>query len=108
MYVRRKRSVILRVIGRVVANYIDDRRRCATRVVEIGKSVRQPWSEVQQGRGRLLRHAPVTIGHPGDRAFEKTEHDPHALDPVERRHEMHFRRAGIAETDLNARSNQRP
>ena len=26
----------------------------------------------------------------------------HPLDPVERRHKMHFRSAGIAETDLNA------
>src|SRR2546425_7937307 len=40
--------------------------------------------------GDHATYAPVTISHPGDRAFEKTEHDPHALDPVERRDEMHL------------------
>ena len=97
-----KGSIILRMVRRVVAHDVDDRRPCATRIVEVGEPVRQPWSEMQQRRGRLFRHAAVAIGHPGHRAFEKTEHDPHALDPVERRDEMHLRCAGIAETDLDA------
>ena len=96
------------MIGGVVTNYIDDRRPRATCVVEISEPVRQSWPQMQQRSGGLLRHAAVAIRHSGYRAFEKTEHDPHSLDPVERRHEMHFRRAGIAETDLNARSDERP
>jgi hypothetical protein len=63
---------------------------------------------MQQGSCRLLSHATVAIRHSGYRAFEKTKHDSHSLDPVERCHEMHFRRARIAETDLNARSDERP
>jgi hypothetical protein len=96
------------MIGRVVTDYIDDRRRRSARVMEIGKPVRQSWPQVQQRGGWLLRHTTVAIGHPGHYAFEKAEHDPHALYPVERRYEMHFRCAGIAETDFDARSNKRP
>src|ERR1700747_3415358 len=106
--VRCKGRIILRMIGRVVTHYIDDRRRRPARVMKVGKPIRQPWPQMQEGHGWLLRHAAVTLGHPGHRAFEKTEHDPHARDPVERRDEMHFRRAGIAETDLDARSYKRP
>ena len=106
--VRGKRRIILRMIGRVVADDIDDRRRCATRVVKVGEPVRQPWPQMQQRGGWLLRHAAITIGHPGHRAFEKTEHGPHARDFVERCDKMHFRGAGIAETDLDARADKRP
>src|SRR5260370_40112604 len=91
MNIRCKGSIVLRMVRRVVTDNIDDRRPCATCIVEVGEPVRQPWSEVQQGRGRLLRHAAVTISHPGHRAFEKTEHDPHALDPPDRRDELHTR-----------------
>ena len=96
------------MIGSVVADDIDDRRPCATCVVEIGEPVGQSGPKMQQGSGRLLRHAAVAIRHPGYRAFEKAKHDSHSLDPVERRDEMHFRCAGIAKTDLNARSDERP
>src|SRR4029077_706002 len=105
--VGRKWCVILHMMGRVITDYIDDRRRRAARVVEIGEPVCQSWPQVQQRRGWLLRPAAVAIGHPGHRAFKKAEHGPHALDPVEGRYKMHFRRAGIAETHLNARSDKR-
>lgn len=107
MNVGGERCVILCMIGRVIPNDIDDRRRCATRVVEIGKAVREPGSEVQQRRGRFLRHATVAVGHAGHCALEESEHAPHAVDPVECGDEMHFRCAGIAETNLNARSDKR-
>ena len=106
--IRGERRVILRMVGRVVADDIDDRRRCATRVVEVGEPVRQPRPQMQERRGRLLRHAAIAIGHSGHRALEKTEDGPHALDFVERRDKMHFRCSGIAETDLNPGPNQRP
>ena len=96
------------MIGSVVADDIDDGRPCATCVVEISEPVGQPRPKMKQGSGRLLSHATVAIRHSGYRTFEKTKHDSHSLDPVERRHEMHFRRAGIAKTDLNARSDERP
>src|SRR6478736_331959 len=105
--IRCERRVILRMIGSVVTDDIDDRRPRATCVVEIGEPVGQARPQMQQGSGRLLSHATVAIRHSGYRTFEKTEHDSHSLDPVERRHEMHFRRAGIAETDFNARPDKR-
>src|SRR5258708_16985402 len=108
MYVRRKRSVILRMIGRVVTDDIDDRRPRATCVVEIGEPVGQPRPQMQQGRRRLLSHATVPIRHSSYRTFEKTEHDSHSLDPVERRHETHFRSAGLAEANYNAQSDNSP
>jgi hypothetical protein len=98
----------LRMIGSVVTDNIDDRRSCAASVVQIGKPVGQLRPQMQQGSGRLFSHATVTIRHPGYRTFEKTEHDSHSLDSVERRNEVHFRRARIAKTDLNARSDERP
>ena len=98
----------MRVIGSVITDDIDDGRPCATCVVKISEPVGQPRPQMKQGSGRLLGHATVAIRHSGYRSFEKTKHDPHPLDPVECRHEMHFRRAGIAKTDLNARSDERP
>src|SRR6476620_10827066 len=73
------------MIGRVVADYVDDRRRRyasdsarRARVMQIGEPVRQAWPQMQQGGGWLLCHAAVTIGHPGHRTFEKSEHGTHA------------------------------
>jgi hypothetical protein len=34
--------------------------------------------------------------------------DAHSIDPVERSNEVHFGGAGIAETDLNTRGDERP
>ena len=95
------------MIGGVVTDHIDDRRPRAPCVVEIGEPVGQSRPKMQQGSGRLLSYAAVAICHSGYRAFEKTKHNSHSLDPVERRHEMHFRRAGITKTDFNARSDER-
>jgi hypothetical protein len=55
---------------------------------------------MQQCGPWLLRHAAVAVGHSRDRALEKAKHGSHSLAPVERGHEMHFQRAGIAETDF--------
>jgi hypothetical protein len=49
-------------------------------------------------RGGFLRHASRNHRPSRSPRLRKTEHDPPALDPVERRCKMHFRRAGIAET----------
>ena len=47
MNVRRKRRVILRVIGRVVTDDIDNRRSGATSVVEIGEPIRKSRPQMQ-------------------------------------------------------------
>ena len=47
-----ERRVVLAVIGRVVADDVDDRREGAARVVQVGEAVAEPGPEVQQGAGR--------------------------------------------------------
>ena len=63
---------------------------------------------MQQGAAGLSGHAAIAVGHAGHRAFEKAEHGAHAVDTVERRDEMHFGRARIGETDLDAGRDERP
>ncbi len=101
-----KRCIVLRVIGRVIADDVDERRRGAARIVKIGQTVGEAGAEVQQGAGRLLRHAAIAVGHAGDGAFEQAEHGTDTIDPVERRDEMHLRGAGIGEANLDARRHQ--
>ena len=78
------------------------------RVVQIGHAVREAGPEMQQRRGGLVRHPRIAVGRAGHHALEKAEDAAHALDPVERGDEMHFRRAGIAETHIDAARDQRP
>ena len=83
------------MISRVIADDVDNRRRGAARVVEIGKTVGETWSEMQQGRRRLFSHAAIAVRHAGRHALEQGQHGPHAADPVECGDEMHFRCARI-------------
>jgi hypothetical protein len=92
---------VLRVVGRVVADDVDDRRRRAARVVKIGEPVGQAGAEVQQRGGRLFGHATVAIGHPRHCAFEQAEDRAHAVDTIERGDEVHLRGARIAEADFD-------
>src|SRR5690349_23487654 len=62
---------------------------------------------MQQGAGRLLGDAAVTVRHAGHRTLEETENGAHAVDLVERGDEVHFRRARIGETNLDAAVHQR-
>ena len=103
-----QRRIILRVIGCVVADDVDDGRRGAARIVEIGQTIGQARPQMEQRRRRFLGHAAIAVGHAGDGSLEETKDRTHALDLVERGHEMHFRGARIGETDLHARVHQRP
>ena len=66
-----ERGVILLVVGRVVADHVDDRRARAARIVQIGEAVAEPRCQMKQRRGRLLRHAAIAVGGAGDDALEQ-------------------------------------
>lgn len=70
-------------------------------VVEIGQSVAHAGAEMQQGAGWLSGHAGITVGGAGGDALEQAQDRTHALDPVEGGDHVHFRGAGIGETDLH-------
>jgi hypothetical protein len=101
-----ERRIVLQMIRRVIADDIDDGRGRAARIVQIGETVREPGTQMEKRAGGLLRHAAVPVGRTRGHTFEQRQHGPHAFDLVERRHEMHFRRARIGETHLHAASDQ--
>ncbi len=84
----------------MVADDIDDRRRGAPGVVQIGEAVGEPRPQMEQRRRRLFLHAAITVGHSGDGAFEEAENRAQTHVAVERRDEMHFRRSRVGEADL--------
>ena len=98
-----ERRVILLVIGRVVADHVDDGRARAACVVEIGEAVAEARRQMQQGRGGLAQHAAIAVGRARHHALEERQDAAYALDPVERRDEMHLRRAGIGEARARRR-----
>ena len=102
-----ERRVVALVIGRVVADDIDDRRARAAGVVEIGQPIAEPGGEMEQRAGRRAGHARIAVGGAGHHALEQGQHAADALDAVERRHEVHFRGAGIGEADSDAACDQR-
>jgi hypothetical protein len=89
------------VMGGVIADDVDDRRLRPHGVVQVRQAVGEAGAEMQQRRGRPIQHARIAVGGAGRHAFEQREDAAHALDPVERGHEMHLRRAGIGEADLD-------
>ena len=91
--VRGERRVVVDVIGRVLADDVDDAGRCLLGVVQVGDAVAEAGAEMQQRRGRRALHAVVAVGGAGHHAFEQTEHAAHAVDAIECGNEVHFRGA---------------
>ena len=91
----------------MVANDVDDRACCPARVVEIRQAVGQARTQMQQGARRPARHSAISVGRAGSDVLLQNQHRPHAGDIVERGDEVHFRRAGIGETDINAIGDER-
>ena len=103
-----ERRVVLLVIRGVVSDDVDDRRAGPPGVVKVREPVRQPGTEVEQGRRRLVGHTAVAVGGSGADAFEQRQHGPHLRELVERRDEVHLGRAGIREAHLHAGGHERP
>ena len=57
-----ERRVEAGVIRRVIAHDVDHRCARAPRVVQVREAVAQSGPEVEQRRGRLVRHAGVAVG----------------------------------------------
>ncbi len=102
-----ERRVERAVIGRLVADHVDDAGAGAPRVVQVREAVRQTGSAVQQRRGRLAGDAVVAVRRAGDDVLLQAEHAAHAGDAVERRDEMHLAGAGIGEAGVDAALEQR-
>ena len=62
---------------------------------------------MEQRRGRPSRHARVTVGASGHHRLREAEHTTHAGDLVQRRDEVHLRRAGVGEAGIDAAREQR-
>jgi hypothetical protein len=100
--------VVLPVIGRMVADDVDHPRRRLVGVVDVGEPVGQPRPQMQQGRRRPVAHPVVPVGRPGHHPLEQPQDAAHPLDPIERRHKVHLRRARIGEAHIDATPDQRP
>ena len=61
---------------------------------------------MQERRCWALAHTPIAVGRARHHAFEERQDAAHALDLVESRDEMHFRRARVGETDVHPATNQ--
>ena len=103
-----QRRVVADVIGRMLADDVDDARMRLLGVVQIGEPVGEPGAEMQQRRGRRALHAEIAVGRTRHHAFEQPEHAAHALDPIERGDKMHLGSAGIGEADVHAARDQGP
>ena len=100
--VRFEWSVVLLVVGRVVADDVHDRGEGTARVVQARQGVAEPWAEMEEGGGWFLGDPAVAVGGAGDDAFEQPEHSTHLWNLVERRDEVHLGRAGIREANVDA------
>src|SRR6185312_455286 len=70
-------------------------------------AVGETGAEMQQRGRRLALHAEIAVSRPGYHTLEQAEHAAHALDPVERRDEMHLGSTRIGETNVNPACHQR-
>ena len=106
--VRGQRRVERAVIGRLVADDVDDAGAGAPRVVQVGQPVREARARNAAAWRRACRAiAAVAVGRAGDHVLLQAEHAAHAGDAVERRDEMHLAGAGIGEAGIHAAGEQR-
>ena len=105
--VRVERRVVLVVVGRVVADEVDDGYVRASRVVQVRDPVAETGTEVQQGGGGPIRHAGISVGRARDDSLEQSEDRAHLRDGVERGDEVHLRRARVREADVHPRVDER-
>ncbi len=92
----------------MIADDVDHRLPRLLGVMDVGDGIAEAWTQMQQCGCWLFGHARVAICCTRRDAFEQAQHAAHAIDPIERRHEMHFRRAGVGEGDIDAAADHRP
>ena len=100
-------SVVLLVVGGMVADDVDDRRVRLAGVVQVGEPVAESWTEMEQRRGGPFGHAGVAVGGTGGDSLEEGEHAAHLGHVVEGSDEVHLGRAGVHEAHVDATVDQR-
>jgi len=97
----------MEMICGVIADHVDHRRSGAARVVKIGQAIGQPWPQMQQSYRRFVGHARITIGGAGHDPFKQAKHRADSRLAVDRGDQLHFRRAGVGKTGIDAAGGQR-
>jgi hypothetical protein len=87
--------------SRVIAHDIDDALPRLAGIVQKRNGIGEARSQMQQGRCRLSGHAGIAVCRARHHRFEQAQYAAHPGFAVQRRHEMHFGGAGIAEADFN-------
>ena len=95
------------MVGRLVADDVDQRHAGAAGVVEVGEAVGEAGTAMQERRRRLAGHPRVAVGGAGGDALEEGEDAMDARHAVERGDEVHLAGAGIGEAGVDAAGEQR-
>ena len=103
-----ERRIEVPVIGRVVADDVDRRRKRAPRVVQVGGAVEIAGAEMQQRHRRPTGHARVAVRRARRDALEQAQDRSDPRFAVQRGDEVHLARAGIGEAGPDAAIRERP
>ncbi|MNF02022.1 hypothetical protein D3C80_2011150 [compost metagenome] len=68
--------------------------------MQVGQAIAQARAQVQQGGGRLVGHARVTVGRARHHAFEQAQHAAHLGFAIQGRDKVHFRCAGVGKAHV--------
>ena len=82
----------------MVADHVDHRRPRPARIVDVCPAIQIARAKVQQRHRRTARHPRMSVRGARCHALEKAQHGMDARLMVQRRHKVHFRRAGICKT----------
>ncbi len=85
----------------MIAHDIDDALPRLAGIVQEGNRIGETGPQMQQGGRGLSCHAGIAIGRACRYALEQAQHAAYPGLAVQRHHEMHFGRAGIAEADFD-------
>jgi hypothetical protein len=89
------------MVGRLVANNVEQWNACAPGVVKVGKAIRQPGAAMQERCSGLSRDARITICRARCYAFEQREYTAYPWNAVESGNEMHLARPWIGEAHVD-------
>ena len=100
-----QRRIVLQVLAGMFADHVDHARRGTFGIVDIGKTIGETRTEMEQGRSGPIGHPVPAIGSTGGDAFEQAQHRFHRR-IVERGQKMHFRRPGVGKANVDAQPGQ--
>jgi hypothetical protein len=92
----------------MVSDQVDDWATRSSGIVQIGNTVGQTRTQMQQSGRRFTQHPAVTVGSTSANSLKQRQNRPYCIVAINGLNQMHFRRTRICETDFNAAFNQRP